>query len=362
MIILGDKAPASSPPWDPGAVLADISATDGTLAACAVDLEASRRYAEGSVIAKLAAAINHDGGISSSPRLHDGLAHSGPARRPAATLTGASPGTTPCRRAEGGYGLAPAVPRGSRNASLALRPRSSTTRVEMRPSRKGRRPEGRGRALWEIFRPSGCCASSAAPARQASRASTPGAELKRSGQARWQGTSKPSPRTAGAIPAAPSSSKQRRHPSASLRRRRHRALPRRARRPAAPSSSTPTAARRPRSCPRTTRPLRHDRSPPVQGSEFPGVAVFPADRPRLGLATRELLYTGVTRTSAPSISLAQAGPRFRRESHRSISGTRRRLPRAHEGRPRLTFPHSSQNLEASPRVRIGAGRGHTAIV
>lgn len=63
VIILGDKHQLAA--VGPGAVFADISASDGALSKNTVELKTSRRFAAGSVIAKLAAAINHDGGISS---------------------------------------------------------------------------------------------------------------------------------------------------------------------------------------------------------------------------------------------------------------------------------------------------------
>lgn len=106
VIILGDKHQLAA--VGPGAVFADISATDGALAASTVDLKTSRRFAEGSVIAKLAAAINHDGGISSSTActtvkrlLADAQTDGDPDWRIA--WDDAMP------QGEGGYGLAPAA-------------------------------------------------------------------------------------------------------------------------------------------------------------------------------------------------------------------------------------------------------------
>lgn len=62
VIILGDKHQLAA--VGPGAVFADISSSDGALADSTVELRTSRRFAPGSVIARLAAAINHDGGLS----------------------------------------------------------------------------------------------------------------------------------------------------------------------------------------------------------------------------------------------------------------------------------------------------------
>ena len=64
MIILATST--SSPPWDRAPSLRTSPPPTARLPASTVDLKTSRRFAEGSVIAKLAAAINHDGGISSS--------------------------------------------------------------------------------------------------------------------------------------------------------------------------------------------------------------------------------------------------------------------------------------------------------
>lgn len=62
VIILGDKHQLAA--VGPGAVFAAISSTTGALAQHTVELKKSRRFAEGSVIARLASAINHEGGLS----------------------------------------------------------------------------------------------------------------------------------------------------------------------------------------------------------------------------------------------------------------------------------------------------------
>ena len=59
VIILGDKYQLAA--VGPGAVFADISRAVGGLADATVKLEVSRRFAEGSPIAEIAHAINHDG-------------------------------------------------------------------------------------------------------------------------------------------------------------------------------------------------------------------------------------------------------------------------------------------------------------
>ena len=58
VIILGDKHQLAA--VGPGAVFAAISSTTGALAQHTVELKKSRRFAEGSVIARLASAINHE--------------------------------------------------------------------------------------------------------------------------------------------------------------------------------------------------------------------------------------------------------------------------------------------------------------
>lgn len=62
VIILGDKHQLAA--VGPGAVFAAISSTTGALAQHTVELKKSRRFAEGSVIARLASAINHEEGLS----------------------------------------------------------------------------------------------------------------------------------------------------------------------------------------------------------------------------------------------------------------------------------------------------------
>lgn len=61
VIVLGDKFQLAA--VGPGAVFADISRSTGGLASVTVRLEKSRRFAEGSPIAEIAKAINHDGGM-----------------------------------------------------------------------------------------------------------------------------------------------------------------------------------------------------------------------------------------------------------------------------------------------------------
>ena len=81
-----------------------------------------------------------------------------------------------------------------------------------------------------------------------------------------------------------------------------------------------------------------------QGSEFPEVAVFLPTDPASGLATRELLYTGVTRTKRSV----------------DIFGTERVLNASVENRTvRVSglADRLAERAKASPRVRIGAGRG-----
>lgn len=62
VIILGDKHQLAA--VGPGAVFAAISSSTGALGAHTVELKKSRRFAEGSVIARLASAINHEGGLT----------------------------------------------------------------------------------------------------------------------------------------------------------------------------------------------------------------------------------------------------------------------------------------------------------
>lgn len=59
VIVLGDKHQLAA--VGPGAVFADMSDKDGALASHVVELKKSRRFKEKSIIARLAAAINHDG-------------------------------------------------------------------------------------------------------------------------------------------------------------------------------------------------------------------------------------------------------------------------------------------------------------
>ena len=62
VIVLGDKYQLAA--VGPGAVFADISRPEGGLSSVTVKLEKSRRFKSGSVIARLANAINHEGGMT----------------------------------------------------------------------------------------------------------------------------------------------------------------------------------------------------------------------------------------------------------------------------------------------------------
>ena len=66
IIVLGDKHQLAA--VGPGAVFADISDESGALADCVVTLKTSRRFPEGTVISKLAKAINHEAGLRGRPQ------------------------------------------------------------------------------------------------------------------------------------------------------------------------------------------------------------------------------------------------------------------------------------------------------
>ncbi|WP_295477486.1 exodeoxyribonuclease V subunit alpha [uncultured Sutterella sp.] len=65
VVVLGDKHQLAA--VGPGAVFADISDADGALAACAVELKTSHRFRAGGVIARLADAVNHQGDAADLP-------------------------------------------------------------------------------------------------------------------------------------------------------------------------------------------------------------------------------------------------------------------------------------------------------
>ncbi|MDO5531610.1 ATP-dependent RecD-like DNA helicase [Sutterella sp.] len=65
VVILGDKHQLAA--VGPGAVFAELSERTGALAPCTVELLVSRRFQEGSVIAELAGAINHQGEAADLP-------------------------------------------------------------------------------------------------------------------------------------------------------------------------------------------------------------------------------------------------------------------------------------------------------
>ncbi|MFR6359866.1 MAG: exodeoxyribonuclease V subunit alpha [Sutterella wadsworthensis] len=290
VIILGDKHQLAA--VGPGAVFADISATDGALAASTVELKTSRRFAEGSVIAKLAAAINHDGGISSS------TARTTVKR----LLTDAQTGGDPDWRiawddampqGEGGYGLAPAATawleeRFSRYTAALV----DYMRVVTRPEPKADDLKAAGRALWEIFqtfRP--LCAQRRGPqsveginawAEAKVRTALAGADFKTFAEDRWN-----YPGRAVIIRSNDDILGVFNGDVGIVLPDEHGDL-------------RAVFFDADRSMPPALMPA-HDTAFAMtihqsQGSEFPEVAVFLPTDPASGLATRELLYTGVTRT------------------------------------------------------------------
>ena len=76
IIVLGDKHQLAA--VGPGAVFADISDESGALADCVVTLKTSRRFPEGTVISKLAKAINHEAGLRDRPASASSSAESAP--------------------------------------------------------------------------------------------------------------------------------------------------------------------------------------------------------------------------------------------------------------------------------------------
>ena len=290
VIILGDKHQLAA--VGPGAVFADISATDGALAASTVDLKTSRRFAEGSVIAKLAAAINHDGGISSSTActtvkrlLADAQTDGDPDWRIA--WDDAMP------QGEGGYGLAPAATawleeRFSRYTAALI----DYMRVVTRPEPKADDLKAAGRALWEIFqtfRP--LCAQRRGPqsveginawAEAKVRTALAGADFKTFAEDRWN-----YPGRAVIIRSNDDILGVFNGDVGIVLPDEHGDL-------------RAVFFDADRSMPPALMPA-HDTAFAMtihqsQGSEFPEVAVFLPTDPASGLATRELLYTGVTRT------------------------------------------------------------------
>lgn len=290
VIILGDKHQLAA--VGPGAVFADISATDGALAASTVDLKTSRRFAEGSVIAKLAAAINHDGGISSSTActtvkrlLADAQTDGDPDWRIA--WDDAMP------QGEGGYGLAPAATawleeRFSRYTAALI----DYMRVVTRPEPKADDLKAAGRALWEIFqtfRP--LCAQRRGPqsveginawAEAKVRTALAGADFKTFAEDRWN-----YPGRAVIIRSNDDILGVFNGDVGIVLPDEHGDL-------------RAVFFDADRSMPPALMPA-HDTAFAMtihqsQGSEFPEVAVFLPTDPVSGLATRELLYTGVTRT------------------------------------------------------------------
>ena len=290
VIILGDKHQLAA--VGPGAVFADISATDGALAASTVDLKTSRRFAEGSVIAKLAAAINHDGGISSSTActtvkrlLADAQTDGDPDWRIA--WDDAMP------QGEGGYGLAPAATawleeRFSRYTAALI----DYMRVVTRPEPKADDLKAAGRALWEIFqtfRP--LCAQRRGPqsveginawAEAKVRTALAGADFKTFAEDRWNYPGRvviirSNDDILGVFNGDVGIVLPDEH-----------------------GDLRAVFFDADRSMPPALMPA-HDTAFAMtihqsQGSEFPEVAVFLPTDPASGLATRELLYTGVTRT------------------------------------------------------------------
>ena len=65
VVVLGDKHQLAA--VGPGAVFADISDAEGALSACAVELKTSHRFRAGGVIARLADAVNHQGDAAGLP-------------------------------------------------------------------------------------------------------------------------------------------------------------------------------------------------------------------------------------------------------------------------------------------------------
>lgn len=290
VIILGDKHQLAA--VGPGAVFADISASDGALSSNTVELKTSRRFAEGSVIAKLAAAINHDGGIASSTArttvkrlLTDQSASADPDWRIA--------WDDELPKGEGDYGLSGAArawlsERFSRYVEALL----AAMAVAARPNPTPDELKAAGQALWEVFqtfRP--LCAQRRGP--QSVEGINAWAELRvreallKAGYAsflndRWHYPGRAviirrNDDTLGVFNGDVGIVLPDEH--GELRAvffDADRTLP-----PALlPSHDTAFAMTIHQS----------------QGSEFPEVAVFLPTDPASGLATRELLYTGVTRT------------------------------------------------------------------
>lgn len=65
VVVLGDKHQLAA--VGPGAVFADVSDAHGALSACAVELKTSHRFRAGGVIARLADAVNHQGDAAGLP-------------------------------------------------------------------------------------------------------------------------------------------------------------------------------------------------------------------------------------------------------------------------------------------------------
>lgn len=290
VIILGDKHQLAA--VGPGAVFADISASDGALSANTVELKTSRRFAEGSVIAKLAAAINHDGGIASSTArttvkrlLADQRASADPDWRIA--------WDDELPKGEGDYGLSGAArawlsERFSRYVEALLACMAGAARPNPAPEEL----KAAGLALWEVFqtfRP--LCAQRRGPqsveginawAEQRVREALLAAGYASFLNERWNYPGRAviirrNDDTLGVFNGDVGIVLPDEH--GELRAvffDADRTLP-----PALlPSHDTAFAMTIHQS----------------QGSEFPEVAVFLPTDPASGLATRELLYTGVTRT------------------------------------------------------------------
>ncbi len=290
VIILGDKHQLAA--VGPGAVFADISASDGALSANTVELKTSRRFAEGSVIAKLAAAINHDGGIASSTArttvkrlLADQRASADPDWRIA--------WDDELPKGEGDYGLSGAArawlsERFSRYVEALLACMAAAARPNPSPDEL----KAAGLALWEVFqtfRP--LCAQRRGPqsveginawAEQRVREALLAAGYASFLNERWNYPGRAviirrNDDTLGVFNGDVGIVLPDEH--GELRAvffDADRTLP-----PALlPSHDTAFAMTIHQS----------------QGSEFPEVAVFLPTDPASGLATRELLYTGVTRT------------------------------------------------------------------
>lgn len=290
VIILGDKHQLAA--VGPGAVFADISASDGALSANTVELKTSRRFAAGSVIAKLAAAINHDGGIASSTArttvkrlLADQSASADPDWRIA--------WNDELPKGEGDYGLSGAArawlsERFSRYVEALLACMAAAARPNPSPDEL----KAAGLALWEVFqtfRP--LCAQRRGPqsveginawAEQRVREALLAAGYASFLNERWNYPGRAviirrNDDTLGVFNGDVGIVLPDEH--GELRAvffDADRTLP-----PALlPSHDTAFAMTIHQS----------------QGSEFPEVAVFLPTDPASGLATRELLYTGVTRT------------------------------------------------------------------